>query len=225
MPRELHDHYFKMAKKEGYLARAAYKLLEINERRRVFRRGQNVLDFGSAPGSWLQVASKKVAPSGNVVGVDLSEVHHTFCDGNVTCLVDDVFTMKPDVALAALPSSASQTRGFDVVLSDMAPKTTGDAAIDHHGSIHLCDAVLDHCYKLLIPGGTLVMKVFEGEASPDLMRRVRACFDHTKGFKPKASRSDSREMYIIASGYTNEPIPPQAQALPPIPKMPSGWGS
>ena len=98
MPRELHDHYFKMAKKEGYLARAAYKLIEINERRRVFRRGQNVLDFGSAPGSWLQVASKKVAPSGNVVGVDLSEVHHTFCDGNVTCLVDDVFTMKPDVA-------------------------------------------------------------------------------------------------------------------------------
>jgi len=223
MQRELHDHYFKLAKREGYLARAAYKLLEIDQRRRIFHRGQNVIDFGAAPGSWLQVASSKVAPGGHVVGVDLTEIHHNFRDDNVTCLVDDVLTMNPDAALAALPASARRSRGFAVVLSDMAPSTTGDATIDHHRSIHLCNAALNHCYTLLMPSGSLVMKVLEGEAFPDLVDRVRACFKTAKAFKPKASRSESREMYIIASDYVDTPPDPPSDSSGEMPKMPTGW--
>lgn len=194
MPRErkLHDHYFKLAKAEGYLARSAYKLKEINERKRLLRPGQRVLDLGCAPGAWLQVARENVGPKGVVVGVDLQEVSPDLGE-NVRALVGDVY----QVSARELVEMAGGR--FDVVLSDMAPSTTG--AGDHFPSERLCRRVLEMCPELLRPGGALCMKVFEGELYPALLKDTGSRFEEAKGFKPTASRDVSREMYIIAKGH------------------------
>ena len=197
--REVQDHYFKQAKREGYVSRAAYKLLEIDDRRKVLRPGDRVLDCGAAPGSWLQVASKRVGPKGMVVGIDLQPFRHQFSQPNIRTLQGD-FTTTPADALLALANTTPEQR-FDVVLSDMAPATSGDPSGDHFRSVRLGDSLLDRCSLLLRQGGNLVMKVFEGQAYPDLLKRTRAMFENVKGFKPKASRSESREMFIVAHGF------------------------
>ena len=197
MVRELHDHYFREAKREGYLSRAAYKLIEIDDRKRILSRGDRVLDFGCAPGSWLQVAARRVGPKGLVVGVDLTPVRHQFREQNIRSLVGDLHEIDP----RDLTSQLDTEGRFDVILSDLAPNTTGDRTSDHYQSIRLCERVLELCPLLLREGGRLVMKVFEGEAYPELLRRVKDGFERVKGFKPKASREMSREMYIIGSGY------------------------
>lgn len=206
--RELHDPYFKKAKAEGYLARSAYKLLEINERRPVLRAADRVLDLGCAPGSWLQVASQLVGPKGVVVGVDLQEVRHRF-EPNVRTFVGDVYTAPPAVLLGEL---GGEEERFDSVLSDMAPNTSGSG--DDFMSVRLCRRVLELLPPLLrvgraeggrgrgtAAGGNCVMKVLEGEGYMDLLREVQGQFESARGFKPKASREVSREMYIIAHGY------------------------
>jgi 23S rRNA (uridine2552-2'-O)-methyltransferase len=194
--RELHDHYFREAKKHGYLSRAAYKLMEIDDRKKLLHPGDRVLDCGAAPGSWLQVASERVGPRGAVVGIDLSEIRHRFERNNIQHIQGDLRETPPQTLL----DLAGGVK-FDVILSDMAPNTSGDRSIDHFGSVRLCQAVLDRAGELLRPGGNLLMKVFEGEAYPELLESVRRMFDSVKGFKPKASRSESTEIYIVAHGY------------------------
>lgn len=215
--REVQDHYFRQAKREGYVSRAAYKLIEIDDRKKILRKGDRVLDCGAAPGSWLQVASQRVGPKGTVVGIDLQPIRLGL--PNVRTVVSDFTTIQP-AALVQLACEATSPSGsgsssvavatssepaskamFDVILSDMAPNTSGDPSGDHFRSVRLCDALLDRCSALLRSGGNLVMKAFEGEAYPDLLKRTAAMFDAAKGFKPKASRSESREMYIVASGF------------------------
>ncbi len=208
--RQLHDHYFKQAKSEGYLARSAYKLKEINDAKRLIRKGDRVLDLGCAPGSWLQVAAEIVTPSGRVVGIDLERVRPAFSP-NVTVLEGDIRHTDPaDLLDAASPAPETPPKLFDCILSDMAPKTSGDAGglADHFNSIELCHAILKIAPALLRPGGHLTMKVFEGEAYPDLLKQTAALFKRTKGFKPKASRDSSREIYIVAHTY----LPPPANA-------------
>lgn len=194
MARQVQDHYFKQAKRDGYRSRAAYKLMEIDDRRRLLRRGDRVLDCGAAPGSWLQVAAKRVGPRGRVVGIDLKAITPPLVERNIRVIQGDLTAI-----------DAAELRGgdrrFDVLLSDMAPDTTGDRSTDHHRSVRLCEALLDRCDELLKPGGRLAMKVFEGEAYPDLLGRTRSMFEKVKGFKPKASRDVSTEMYIIGEGY------------------------
>lgn len=192
--RVLHDKYFKLAKDEGYLARSAYKLQEIAERHRLIGKGRRILDLGCAPGAWLQVASELVGPGGRVVGVDLKEVRERI-GPNVHTLVGDVYEVDPDVLLGLAGGA------FDVVLSDMAPDTTGAGDTDHHRSVRLCRRVLEILPPLLRPGGGLAMKVFEGGAYPRLLAETARLFASAKGFKPKASRDVSREMYIVATGY------------------------
>ena len=224
MAREIHDHYFRQAKREGYLSRAAYKLIEIDDRKKILSPGARVLDCGAAPGSWLQVASQRIGPSGLVVGLDLKPITHQFPAGNVRTLVGDLRDI-PASALLPEPPDAGPSP-FTVILSDMAPSTTGDHTIDHHQSVRLCQALLDRCADLLAPGGRLVMKVFEGEAYPDLLARCQRLFDSARGFRPKASRGESREMYIIAHGYRGrdaEPLPDDAES-PPRRRPSSGWG-
>jgi 23S rRNA (uridine2552-2'-O)-methyltransferase len=194
MARDVQDHYFRLAKKEGYLSRAAYKLIEIDDRRKILRRGDCVLDCGAAPGSWLQAAAKRVGPRGVVVGIDLKPITHAFTEANVRTVVGDVVNIAASELLGDLAA-------FDVILSDMAPSTTGVPSADHHHSVRLCEALLDRCKELLRPGGTVCMKVFEGEAYPALLSRTKAMFETVKGFKPKATRGESREMYIVATGY------------------------
>lgn len=194
----MQDHYFREAKREGYLSRAAYKLIESDDRKKILKKGDRVLDCGAAPGSWLQVAAQRIGSKGIVVGIDLQPIKHRFNQPNIRTLEGDVSTVDPSVLLQATGDSS---RLFDVILSDMAPNTSGDPSGDHHRSVRLCEAVLDRAERLLRPGGNLVMKVFEGEAYPDLLKRAGSMFESAKGFKPKASRSESAEMYIIASEF------------------------
>lgn len=191
-PRKLHDRYFKQAKAEGYVARSAYKLLEINEKFRIVRAGDRVLDLGCAPGSWMQVAAKAVGPKGLVVGVDLQPVGPNVAPGAAT-VRGDIFKVEPPTLLEISGSM------FDVILSDMAPSTTGHG--DDFLSVRLCRRVLEILPPLLKPGGSLAMKVLEGEEFPALLREVRSLFTRVKGFKPESSRDVSREMFIVADGY------------------------
>jgi 23S rRNA (uridine2552-2'-O)-methyltransferase len=194
--REVQDHYFREAKREGYVSRAAYKLIEIDDRKRIMRQGDRVLDCGAAPGSWLQVTAKRVGSRGIVVGVDLQPIKHAFNQPSVRVVQADLTTTSPQELLNLIAP-----RQFDVILSDMAPNTSGDPSGDHHRSVRLCESLLDRCGDLLRPGGNLVMKVFEGESYSDLLKRTGSMFESARGFKPKASRSESAEMYIVSSGF------------------------
>lgn len=197
--RVLHDTYFKKAKAEGYLARSAYKLIELNDKRRLLRSGDRVLDLGCAPGSWLQVASQAVGPRGLVVGVDLTPVDAALPD-HVHTLVADAFALDP------LTLRGESAKPFDVVLSDMAPSTSGHG--DDLLSARLCRRVLQVATGVLRPGGNLCMKVLEGEETPALLREVRALFRESGASKPAASRDVSRETFIWALGFT----PPAGRA-------------
>ncbi|MBX3375493.1 MAG: RlmE family RNA methyltransferase [Phycisphaeraceae bacterium] len=206
MPRRvLHDEFFKKAKAEGYLARSAYKLKEIQERRRLFGPGSRVLDLGCAPGAWVQVALEAVGPRGVVVGIDLKEVRENF-GPNAFILQGDVYATP---AATLLGQSGMK---FDAVLSDMAPDTTGHG--DHFLSVRLCRRVLELLPSLLKPGGNLAMKVFEGEEYPALLKETSRMFASAKGFKPKASRDVSREMYIIGERY-RPPGQPRQETISP----------
>lgn len=200
--REIHDHYFHEAKRQGYRSRAAFKLTEIDDRRKILRKGRYVLDCGAAPGAWLQVAAQRVGRKGVVVGIDLKAIEAGFRESNIVTVEGDLREHPIDDLLEPCGGAL-----FDVVLSDMAPSTTGDRIMDHHGSIRLCHAVLDRCPDLLKPGGDLVMKAFEGEAYRDLLERTRRGFETVKGFSPKASRSDSTEMYVTAMTFRGGAIP------------------
>ncbi len=209
--RELHDFFFKEAKRDGYRSRAAYKLTEIDDKRHVLHKGDVVLDLGCAPGSWLQVISKRVGSKGRVIGVDLKAINRTNLPENIETREADVTTLTPE---------SFDYQLFDAILSDMAPNTTGTRTIDHHGSVHLCYTVLDVATKLLKPHGNLVMKVLEGEAYSELLDRCKHMFEHAKGFKPKASRAVSTEMFVVCLDRFEELQPPIE--LAPSPPT-SGW--
>lgn len=209
--RKLHDRFFKQAKEEGYAARSAYKLKEINLRRQILRRGDLVLDLGCAPGSWVQVAAESIGPKGLVIGVDLKPVDIEL-PANARAFVGDAFKLTAEELLARAEKSKVR---FDVVLSDMAPSTEGGGGgtVDHFRSVALCRRVLELCPAVLRAGGHLVMKVFEGEEYPRLLRETQRVFAEVKGLKPEASRDASREMFIIAKGYRPPPTrPPSASA-------------
>ena len=193
--RKLHDQYFKQAKREGYLARSAYKLHEIQEAARLIRPGDRVLDLGCAPGSWLQVASELVGEDGRVIGVDLLPVTHQM-PPTVVHGVADVY----DLNLPALIEAAGGA--FDVVLSDMAPNTSGaPGGVDHFRSVRLCEQVLLVASQVLRPGGSLAMKVFDGETLPDLAKLTKRRFARLRHIKPKATRGVSKEIYLVAAGF------------------------
>ncbi|MEM7755587.1 MAG: RlmE family RNA methyltransferase [Planctomycetota bacterium] len=194
-PRQLHDEYFRKAKRDGYLARSAYKLTEIDDKKNIIPKAGRVLDVGCAPGSWMQVASQRVGPRGTVVGIDLQPVGGGFAP-NVRAVVGDVTEADP-AELCALAGDAE--RLFDAVISDMAPKTTG--AGDGFVSVRLCETLFDLCPRLLAPRGSLVMKVLEAESLPDLMQRIKHNFEKAGLTKPKASRDVSKETFIWAKGY------------------------
>lgn len=194
--RKLHDHFFLQAKAEGYLARSAYKLKEIQDRKRIIRAGGRVLDLGCAPGAWLQVALELVGPKGVVVGIDLTEIPPRTLEEfgpNVRVKQADVYKIDPEELIEVAGGR------FDTVLSDMAPNTSGSG--DDYPSERLCRRVLELLPPLLKPGGHLAMKIFEGELYPALVRDTAKIFRTAKGFKPEASREMSREIYIIGQGY------------------------
>lgn len=196
--RVLHDAYFKRAKDEGYLARSAYKLKQINERWRLIRPGNSVLDMGCAPGAWVQVAKQLAGARGRVVGIDLKPVTHNF-GGRVTTMVGDIEQTPAESMLAPIRTDERPDRLFDVVVSDMAPNTGGVG--DAERSAGLCFSVLELTPRLLRPGGHLAMKILEGGGYTDVLADASRLFRKAKGFKPDASRDVSREMYIVGVGY------------------------
>lgn len=223
MAREIQDHWFKEAKRQGYRSRAAFKLMEIDDKRRILTKGRRVLDLGCAPGSWTQVAAKRTAPGGVVVGIDLQIVTGGFRGSPVHLLQGDAAELDDEtlVELGLDPSAP-----FDVLLSDMAPSTTGSRDTDHYGSIRLCNLVLDLAMSRLAPGGDLIMKMFEGPGSKDLLERARGLFKTVRPAKPKASRSVSREMFVVCLKRSDSIEVDQSPdvMLGGPPPLGGGWG-
>lgn len=184
------DHYFHKAKKEHYLARAVYKLQEIQDRYKILKPGNRVLDLGAAPGSWMQFAREIVGASGLVVGVDLKGVEHRFPEG--------VVVLQGDVTDPGLARSLSVEHGpFDVVLSDMAPSTSGIRVADSARSALLFESALEMARSALRPGGHFVAKLFQGAEFHVLLQAVKRDFEWVKVTKPDASRKQSKEIYVI----------------------------
>lgn len=213
--RVLHDRYFKQAKREGYLARSAYKLMEIDDRRRIIPRAGKVLDLGCAPGSWLQVLSERIGDKGRVVGIDLKRVTQPMPE-TVRTITGDFTAIDPAELIG------EDGALFDAVFSDMAPDTSGHG--DDFLSARLCQAIVDRLPVLLRKGGSCVMKVLEGGGTPELIKRCKGCFVEAKPYKPDATREVSREIYIVCKKYRPPLTPNRSNAgtgAPPPP--PEGW--
>ena len=193
--KQYQDKYFKRAKKENYAARSVYKLKEMDQRFSLFKPGMTVLDLGAAPGSWTQYAGERVGKNGRVLGVDIQETRHTFAE-NITFLQADVFSDSPELLAAMEPLAP-----FDLVISDMAPKTTGIKFADQANSLELCERALEVALKRLKPGGHFVVKIFEGGETKEYRDSLRPHFDKVKNFKPYSSRSESKEIFVVALGF------------------------
>ncbi len=188
------DHYYHKAKDENYLARSIYKLEEIDKRYRVLRPGDLVVDLGYFPGSWAQYTAPKVGPEGKVVGIDIQPVNKKLQLPNLTLFEKDIFTLTG-------PGDLGVDRPFDVVLSDMAPKTTGIKTVDQARSLELIESVFGLLPKLLRPGGNFVIKVFESNDAQVFLRTQKARFKDFHYLRPKSTRSVSKEFFVIAQGF------------------------
>ncbi len=196
LTRQLNDPYVARAKAEGYRSRAAFKLIEIDDKFRLLKPGAVVLDLGAAPGGWSQVARQRVGETGQVVGVDFLDMNPI---AGVTHLKLDMMAEgMVEKILAALGGPA------DVVLSDMAAPTTGHRATDHVRTLVLFEAALETAEAVLKPGGAFVGKVFQGGATGELLNRVKRSFASVKHFKPPASRAASVELYLVATGFRDK---------------------
>lgn len=196
--KEHHDDvYVQRAQKEGYRSRAVYKLMEINTKDQIIRRGMSVLDLGSAPGGWSQVAGEIVGERGRVVASDILAMDAlpdvTFVQGDFT--EQETY----DRLLAELDN-----RPLDVVLSDMAPNMSGLPEVDQPRAMYLVELATDLALRALAPGGAFITKVFQGEGFENWFREIRGRFDRVITRKPSASRPRSREVYIVASGLRAE---------------------
>jgi len=187
-----HDRFHQKAKKEGFLARAVYKLEELDDQFKLFKPGQRVLDLGCAPGSWLQYARSKVGEQGVLVGLDREPLRSKVAGARIE--VGDVLTIDPAVLRGELPA-------FDVVLSDMAPDTSGIRSMDQARSEALFERALEIATLVLAPGGNFLGKIFQGPDFKKLIEAVRAKFETAKSAKPASSRQISIEQYIVGKGF------------------------
>ena len=193
------DLYRRLAKEQGYKSRAAFKLIEANERYGFIRQGARVADFGSAPGGWMQVASELVGPSGLVVGVDVSPVH---------LKERNVIAIKMDVNDPLVPSKVAEALGgeADVVLSDLAPTVSGVWELDQTRQVDLTLRILGLCPLLLKERGGAFFKLFEGERSQEVRNEFRRTFKSVRVLKPAASRTASSELYYYCEGLIAKPL-------------------
>jgi 23S rRNA (uridine2552-2'-O)-methyltransferase len=195
--RHRHDTFYQRAKRESYPARSIYKLEEIDQRFRLLRAGQRVLDLGCRPGSWLRYAVERVGAQGHVVGIDRQPLEIAL-PPNVTVVVGDVLTIEPTTLRDALPEA--QRSCFHVVLSDMAPDTSGVGFADQVRSVELFSRALELADALGCPASSFVGKIFMGEGFRDAMAQVRARYEKVKTVRPDATRRSSSEVYLVATG-------------------------
>ena len=184
------DHYSRQAKKERFPARSVYKLEEIQKKHRLIKKGDRLLDLGCAPGAWLLYAAELTGPNGRVIGIDLKPVTVQVAS-HVNVIRADVFRLDIE----------SLEKDFNVVLSDMAPSTTGHKAVDAVRSFNLCETALNIAQSVLLPGGSFVCKIFQGPDFNLFSDAVRAGFKGLKIFKPQSSRKASKEIYVIGLSF------------------------
>ncbi len=194
MQQHVNDPYLKQAQKDGYRSRSSYKLIELNEKDRLIRPGMLIMDLGSAPGGWSQVAAKLVGQKGRVLATDILPMdaikNVDFIQGDFTD--EAVFNQ----ILAALNGEKP-----DLIISDIAPNLTGIDSADQGTSIYLVELALDMVRRVLKPKGNFVVKVFQGTGSDAYLKDVRTSFEKISVRKPKSSRPRSREVYVVATGF------------------------
>jgi 23S rRNA (uridine2552-2'-O)-methyltransferase len=197
LQRQLNDPYVEEAKRRGYRSRAAFKLAEIDDRHRLLRPGMTAVDLGAAPGGWSQVAAQRVgvmAGHGRVVAVDLAAMEP----------ISGVIQLELDLTDPQAADHIGEALGgqkADVVLSDMHAPATGHKGTDHLRIMGLVEAALDLAESILAPGGSFLCKVLQGGASRELVARLNRSFTKVRHVKPKASRAESAEMYVLATGF------------------------
>ncbi len=191
LARQLNDPYVKAANAAGWRSRAAFKLLELDEKYHLITPGARVIDLGAAPGGWSQVAMKRGAA--RVVGIDLLDIDP----------VEGAVFLKGDFNDPAVEGPLSSLIGgqAELVLSDMAPNTTGHAATDHIRIVALTELALDFALRVLVPGGGFVAKVFQGGSEKQLLEPMKRHFATVRHAKPPASRKESSELYVVATGF------------------------
>ena len=186
------DFYFKKAKSQNYVARSVFKLEEIDTRFQIFKPAYQVLDLGAAPGSWSQYAAQSVAPQGKVLGIDLQPIHLTL--QNVLFIVADL----RDLKLGEIMEKEGFNPPFDVVLSDMAPKTTGIRITDQTRSLELCEIALQAADQFLRPKGHFICKLFHGEEFGSFRQKLKDRFEKVEAIRPKSTRKESKEIFFVA---------------------------
>lgn len=193
LERQLNDPYVARAKREGFRSRAAFKLIEIDDKHRLLKRGAKVVDLGAAPGGWAQVAAKRIGDKGHVVGIDLLEMDEIA--GVTFAQIDFLATDAPDRLKEMLGGPA------DIVLSDMAANATGHRQTDHLKIMALVEAAAEFAAEVLKPGGSFLAKVIQGGTEGALLAALKRDFASVKHVKPAASRADSAELYVLATGF------------------------
>jgi len=194
MSRHLSDPYVKQAQKDGYRSRSAYKLIELNDKDRLIRPGMRIMDLGSAPGGWSQVAGKLVGRKGRILATDILPMDAL---ANVDFIQGD-FT---DEAIVQQLLAWLDGGKFDLIISDIAPNITGISMADQASSMYFLELALDTVVKTLKPGANFVAKMFQGSGSDQYVKELRKHFEKVLIRKPAASRKESREVYLVAKGF------------------------
>lgn len=198
LKRQLNDPYVRKAQAAGYRSRAAFKLIELDDRFRVIKKGSRVIDLGAAPGGWTQVALDRVGAAGKVVALDIKKWDEV---SGATCLSCDFMDDEaPNYLKEALGHNENNLK-VDVILSDMAAPTTGHSQTDHLRIIALAEAAWAFAEEVLAPGGAFICKVFQGGTEMELLKLMRARCAKVAHAKPPASRKESSEMYVVAKGF------------------------
>lgn len=208
LDRQLNDPYVAEARRLGYRSRAAFKLIEIDDKYRLLKPGARVVDLGAAPGGWAQVAAERVRAAegrGRVVAVDINPFDEI--TGVHSIVVDFLDPTAPGIIIDALGGTA------DLVMSDMAAPATGHRATDHLKIMALCEVALDFAWQVLAPGGAFLAKVLQGGTENTLLTRMKQGFTTVRHVKPKASRKDSAELYVLATGFRGVGTPERAPEI------------
>lgn len=192
--RQLNDPFVRKAKQEGYRSRAAFKFIEINEKYKILKSGQTVIDLGAAPGGWTQVIAEKVSLKGKVIALDLQDIE-PFSNPNILVIKGD-FEEEP-----VQQQLAEHIELADVIVSDMAAAACGIPSVDHIRIINLLEASLTFSLQHLSKNGAFVAKVLRGGTEGELLKKLKLHFSKVAHFKPDSSRQDSAEMYVIATGF------------------------
>lgn len=193
--KQLNDHYFKLAKQKGYLARSVFKLQEINDKFKILKKNYKILDLGAAPGSWSQYVLEVTKGHCSILGVDLKpiEMKSPFASG--------FKAIQGSFNIEEVLEQIKEKGPYDLIISDAAPSTSGDRFVDACSSAELAETVLDIAGNNLKQGGNVVIKIFQGGAEIEVMDRIKSLFTRFKAFKPKASKNESFETFYIGFEY------------------------